>query len=83
MSEEQEYYCFDNKDVASKQKAFASYQPVDQILGKSQGGVGRTFKDFSGDNTVRSDYSRSDYEYFRPSEKLPKELRNLSVLSFP
>lgn len=32
----------------------------------------RMFQDFDGKTSVRSDYNRGDYDYFRPSEQLPK-----------
>lgn len=35
-------------------------------------GVGRTFVGWTGDISIKSNYSRSDYEHFRHSENIPK-----------
>lgn len=35
--------------------------------------VGRTFLDFDTNISIRSEYSRSDYEYFRGAETIPRK----------
>ena len=37
----------------------------------------RTFQNFSGNISVRSDYARSDYEYFRPSYTVPTDQKQI------
>lgn len=40
----------------------------------------RTFNDYDGNVSVRSDYNRSDYDFFRPSESLPKDAKGTIAL---
>lgn len=38
---------------------------------KAVGSIGRTFKSYDTDISINSDFNRKDYEYFRPSSKIP------------
>lgn len=40
----------------------------------------RTFNDYDGNVSIRSDYNRSDYDFFRPSEALPKDAKGTIAL---
>jgi len=49
------------KSIASYQKDMISVDPIN----KSYGSLGRTFVGWDGDSSIKSDYTRSDYNAFR------------------
>lgn len=44
---------------------------------KSVGGLGRTFENWDANLSIKSDYGRGDYEYFRDKESQPKNRRQI------
>ena len=59
------YYISLNED---NNKALSQYNYLDEsnsMRSKASNQVGRTFTDFDGNISVKSDYNRSDFEYFR------------------
>lgn len=47
-------------------------------IAKANYGYGtRTFNNYDGGTSVRSDFNRSDYEFFRPSEIIPKDAKGI------
>lgn len=50
------------------------------MIAKASYGHGRTFNDYDGSTSVRSDYNRGDYELFRPSEYIPKDSKGIIAL---
>lgn len=47
----------------------------DHYASKTVGSLGRTFVDWDGDSSIKSDYAREDYNYFRNSSNAIKENR--------
>lgn len=57
--------------IASLQEAYATMDVVPRSQYSSNyGDIGRTFNSFYGNRSIRSDYSRQDYNTFRPSEAI-------------
>jgi hypothetical protein len=63
-------------------KAYASqnseeFSPASIPRGRAQAYQSRTFENWDTNVSVRSDYNRGDYEYFRPSYTVPQEQKNI------
>lgn len=51
------------------------YETTQLKVSKASGSTGRTFVDWDGRNSVKSDYSREDYDWFRSSGSTPEDYR--------
>lgn len=49
-------------------------------IAKANYGYNRTFLDYESNVSIRSDYNRSDYDYFRPSEAIPTDSKGIIAL---
>jgi len=60
-------------------KAFANSNLYDDTFckDKSVGSLGRTFENWDANLSIKSDYGRKDYEYFRDREAQPKNRRQI------
>ncbi len=62
-------------------KAYAGQiQTADTPIARGRATASRTFKDFESNISVRGDYNRSDYEYFRPSYTVPQEQKEIITM---
>lgn len=63
----------DKNGLALLSSAYASNDLVHRGGGNNYGYIGRNFDGFTTNRSVRSDYSREDYNAFRPSESFSKD----------
>ncbi|MFW9879604.1 MAG: hypothetical protein ACFFG0_41540, partial [Candidatus Thorarchaeota archaeon] len=55
-------------------------QPYFRAKGFTNSFVGRTFRDYDTNLSLRADFNSADYEYFRPSERVPREIKEQMYL---
>lgn len=86
MSEKQEfesaYFSWDDyKDLKSSMEGYGESVAHFDGVRRSTGNFGRTFINVSTDTSVRSEYNRSDLNYYRPSESTDKDDKGMMELS--
>lgn len=70
---------FQNRDIKQNEQTKACSAFVDEYEGvhQSQANWGRTFLETDTNISVRSEYNRADYEYYRQYESSPKQIKNI------
>lgn len=53
--------------------AFGECVPEYGTVSRSSANMGRTYENYETDRSVRSEYNRSDYDYFRRGERVPHD----------
>ena len=62
--------CSQSNEIVYKSTAFSTFGP-------NYGYLGRTFENVSSTRSVKSEYSRADYEVYRPNETTPTEYEHI------
>jgi hypothetical protein len=84
MSDDQLSITWDELDKSSKSFAMEQYAQAGNAYGgvsKSQGSHTRDFRDIEPNRTVRTGFTRQDYDAFRPGEQLPRRQKRIIKMS--
>jgi hypothetical protein len=85
MSEDQFSVTWDELDKNSKSLAMEQYSQAGSAYGgaynKSQGSHSRDFRDIEPNRSVRTGFTRQDFDAFRPGEQVPRRQKRIIKMS--